>query len=85
MNAHLDPVDLLDGLGVFAGGCQGVHGVCGDPAHGPRVQQLRDGPQATRQVGLGAHAGQGLLPVLPGALDLPGIRKQQISKNMDTG
>lgn len=68
--SHLDSVDLLDGLRVFAGGCQSIHGVRRDPTYGPSVQQVSNGPQATGTVGLGADAGWRIFGVLLRGLSL---------------
>lgn len=76
--SHLDSVDLLDGFRVFAGGCQSIHSVCRDPAYRPCVQQVSNGPQATRTVGLGADAGWRVFGVLLRALNLAINRRQQI-------
>lgn len=76
--SHLDSVDLLNGLRVFAGGCQSINSVCRDPTHCPCVQQVGDGPQATRTVRPGADARWRIFSVLLRSLSLVIIRRQQI-------
>lgn len=76
--SHLDSVDLLNGLRVFAGGCQSVHSICWYPTYRPCVQQVSNGPQATCTVGPGADAGWRILGVLLRAFNLAISRSQQI-------
>lgn len=49
---YLNIVDFLNSLGVFARGCQGVHGVRGNTAHSTFIQTGCDHLEAAGQAGI---------------------------------